>query len=116
MPNLMREGVPNEQEAIGQTQGAYTTGVLCLLTIMLAGLLLCTLHTLGFVVPADVSRCPQDFLGRYAGCQARQDFKALLSFVLGTLVILATPGPYFGTPDEGMRETLVKLERSGVLL
>lgn len=28
---------------------------------------------------ADTSRCPQDFLGRYAGCQARQDIKALLS-------------------------------------
>ena len=31
------------------------------------------------VASADTSRCPQDFLGRYAGCQARQDIKALLS-------------------------------------
>jgi hypothetical protein len=31
------------------------------------------------VASADTSRCPQDFLGRYAGCQERQDIKALLS-------------------------------------
>eukprot|EP00435_Cladocopium_sp_Y103_P071779 s143_g38.t1 len=70
----------------------YATCVLCLLTIILAGLLLCTLHTFGIVASADASRCPQDFLGRYAGCQARQDIKALLSFVLGTLVILSCTG------------------------
>ena len=70
--------------------------------MMLAGLVLCCLHTLGIVAwielsnsaavascpphplgsqvtSADASRCPQDFLGRYAGCQARQDIKAMLS-------------------------------------
>ena len=58
---------------------------------MLAGLLLCMLHTLGLARPSlesstqrlqvssDAGRCPEDFLARYAGCQARQDFKVLLS-------------------------------------
>mmetsp|Transcript_77437 Transcript_77437/g.121925 ORF Transcript_77437/g.121925 Transcript_77437/m.121925 type:complete len:121 (-) Transcript_77437:31-393(-) len=120
MPNSMTQGVRDEQEGFEQSHGAYATGVLCLLTIMLAGLLLCTLHTFGIVASADTSRCPQDFLGRYAGCQARQDIKALLSFVLGTLVIVATPGPWSPEPSSstelGMRDTLLKLERCGVLL
>mmetsp|Transcript_39043 Transcript_39043/g.84011 ORF Transcript_39043/g.84011 Transcript_39043/m.84011 type:complete len:122 (+) Transcript_39043:119-484(+) len=121
MPNSMTQGVRDEREGLEQSRGAYATCVLCLLTIILAGLLLCTLHTFGIVASADTSRCPQDFLGRYAGCQARQDIKALLSFVLGTLVIVATPGPWSpelssSMAQGNMRDTLLKLERCGVLL
>lgn len=63
---------------------------------MLAGLLLCLLHTIGLARPSEIpwpkrsevssseaSRCPQDFIERYAGCQARQDFKVLLSCLVG---------------------------------
>ncbi|CAE7243542.1 unnamed protein product [Symbiodinium pilosum] len=84
--------------------------------MMLAGLVLCCLHTLGIVTSADASRCPQDFLGRYAGCQARQDIKAMLSFILGALVILAgAPSPE-QFPSSGLRDALLKMESCAGLL
>ncbi|CAE7855681.1 unnamed protein product, partial [Symbiodinium necroappetens] len=105
--------LPEQQSS---SQDAYCTTLLCLFSMMLAGLVLCFLHTLGIVTSADASRCPQDFLGRYAGCQARQDIKAMISFVLGTLVILAgAPAPeHF--PGSSLRDTLLKMESCAGLL
>mmetsp|Transcript_14145 Transcript_14145/g.26493 ORF Transcript_14145/g.26493 Transcript_14145/m.26493 type:complete len:120 (+) Transcript_14145:113-472(+) len=107
---------PALPEQQSHSQDVYTTTLLCLFSMMLAGILLCFLHILGFVTSADASRCPQDFLGRYAGCQARQDIKALLSFVLGALVIVTgAPAPE-QFPANNLRNTLLTMESCAGLL
>eukprot|EP00930_Biecheleria_cincta_P078227 TRINITY_DN6563_c0_g8_i1.p3 TRINITY_DN6563_c0_g8~~TRINITY_DN6563_c0_g8_i1.p3 ORF type:complete len:130 (-),score=26.78 TRINITY_DN6563_c0_g8_i1:110-499(-) len=80
-----------------------------MIAVLIGSFFLVLLSSLGILGP-PAARCPQDFLSKHAGCQARQDLKALMSFLLGALVItasFASPGSskvvIWGSLESGFR-------------
>eukprot|EP00930_Biecheleria_cincta_P078220 TRINITY_DN6563_c0_g2_i2.p1 TRINITY_DN6563_c0_g2~~TRINITY_DN6563_c0_g2_i2.p1 ORF type:complete len:130 (-),score=20.96 TRINITY_DN6563_c0_g2_i2:70-459(-) len=80
-----------------------------MVAILIGSFFLVLLSSLG-VLGSPAARCPQDFLSKNAGCQTRQDVKALMSFLLGALVITASfssPGSskvvIWGSSESGFR-------------
>ena len=80
-----------------------------MVAILIGSFFLVLLSSLGILGP-PAAQCPRDFLSENAGCQIRQDVKALTSFLLGALVItasFASPGSskvvIWGSSESGFR-------------
>eukprot|EP00930_Biecheleria_cincta_P078228 TRINITY_DN6563_c0_g9_i1.p1 TRINITY_DN6563_c0_g9~~TRINITY_DN6563_c0_g9_i1.p1 ORF type:complete len:130 (-),score=16.15 TRINITY_DN6563_c0_g9_i1:162-551(-) len=80
----------DDEAAGGCKSHEYRASLLqAMVAILIGSFCLVLLSSLG-LISSPAARCPRDFLSTDAGCQTRQDVKALVSFLLGALVIMAS--------------------------
>eukprot|EP00440_Ansanella_granifera_P061007 gb/GFBE01066125.1/.p1 GENE.gb/GFBE01066125.1/~~gb/GFBE01066125.1/.p1 ORF type:complete len:126 (+),score=19.94 gb/GFBE01066125.1/:1-378(+) len=113
-----RDASREEDDCPSFSEKTYSLGLFCLLTMVIAATAVGLLHGTGMVELSSSHRCPADpRVGKqYGGCQIKQDFRAVLSFLLGALVTTVTWCPEIPSRRNHLDGVLRKVESCAGLL